>query len=193
MPKKKQKRKVRNGYKYKNLTFLFVSILVAFFLFRNEAFHQYFLNLGALEYLGAFLSGFFFVSTFTIAPASILLFILAESLPIIPVALIAGIGAMAGDLTIFQFFKNDETDKEIIMLFKEMGGKSILHLLNSKHLRWTWPFIGALIIISPLPDEIGVSLMGISKLPTWYFLVLSYVLNTIGIFLLLSASFWIKP
>jgi len=47
--------------------------------------------------------------------------------------------------------------------------------------------VGALIIISPLPDELGVSLMGISKLKWYRFLLLSFTLNTLGIFFLLSA------
>jgi uncharacterized membrane protein YdjX (TVP38/TMEM64 family) len=187
------KKKALNGYRFKNLTLLVISIIFAYFLFRNEALHGYLLHLGKYEYIGAFVSGLFFVSTFTIVPASIVLFILAETLPVWSIAFIAGAGAMLGDLTIFQFFRNDETDKEIFALFKQMGGRNLLHLLQTKHLRWTIPFIGALIIISPLPDELGVSLMGLSKLKVQYFLVLSYILNTIGVFLLLSASVIIKP
>jgi hypothetical protein len=189
----RKKKKTINGYRYKNLTLLFLSVIVALVVFRNESFHTYLLHLGTFEYIGAFLAGLFFVSTFTIAPASIVLFILAETLPIWSIAFVAGTGAMLGDFIIFQFFRNNETDKEIFALFKQMGGKNLLHLLHTKHLRWTMPLIGALIIISPLPDELGVSLMGISKLKIYSFLAISYILNTIGIFILLSASIFIKP
>ena len=53
--------------------------------------------------------------------------------------------------------------------------------------------IGAIIIASPFPDEIGVSLMGISKMKTYQFILISFLLNAIGIFLVVSASLVIKP
>jgi len=187
-----KKKIVLNQYRFKNIAILVISIILAIIILRSEVFHGYLLHLGKFEYVGAFVAGFFFVSTFTIVPTTIVLFILAETLPVWSIALIAGIGAMLGDLTIFQFFRNNNTDKEILSLFNKMGGKNILHLLHTKHLRWTMLFVGALIIISPLPDELGVSLMGISKLKTRYFLALSYILNTMGIYLLLSAAILIK-
>ena len=55
------------------------------------------------------------------------------------------------------------------------------------------PIIGAIIIASPFPDEIGVSLMGLSKLSTPKFIFISYILNSIGLFLIVSASVIIKP
>ena len=50
------------------------------------------------------------------------------------------------------------------------------------------PVIGAIIIASPLPDELGVSLMGMSQMKASRFILLSYILNSIGIFLVVSAS-----
>jgi len=43
-----------------------------------------------------------------------------------------------------------------------------------------------------LPDELGVGLMGISKLKTYQFIILSYVLNSIGIILVISATYIFK-
>jgi len=61
-----------------------------------------------------------------------------------------------------------------------------------EELGWTLPVIGAIIIASPFPDEIGVSLVGISKIKTYQFLLVSFILNAIGIFLVVSASAVIK-
>jgi hypothetical protein len=61
-------------YKYKNLTFFFISLVFAYFIFQFEAFHIFLLGLGELGYIGAFLAGILFVSTFTVSTAAVVLF-----------------------------------------------------------------------------------------------------------------------
>jgi len=46
------------------------------------------------------------------------------------------------------------------------------------------PVTGAVIIASPFPDELGVTLLGLSRVRNIHFLVVTYLLNTIGIFLI---------
>lgn len=179
-------------WKYKNLTFFFISLLIAYFLSRFEAFHTFLLSLGELGYLGAFFAGVLFVSTFTVATGAVVLLVLAEKLSPIEIGLIAGFGAVVGDFVIFRFIKDDLIE-EITPVYKLLGGGHITKVLHTKYFSWMLPVIGAVIIASPLPDEIGVSLMGISKMKTYQFLLLSFVLNAIGIFLVVSASLVIKP
>jgi len=180
-------------WKYKNLTFLFISIIFAFFLSRYEPFHAFLLNLGSFGYIGAFLAGVLFVSTFTVATGAIIILVLAETLSPIEIGIIAGLGAVVGDFTIFRLIK-DSLTQELESIYDHIDGdhhfKKVLH---SKYFSWTLPVIGAVIIASPFPDEIGVSLMGISKMKTYQFLLISFVLNAIGIFLVVSASLLIKP
>jgi len=73
------------------------------------------------------------------------------------------------------------------------GDHHFKKVLHTKYFSWTLPVIGAIIIASPFPDEIGVSLMGISKMKTYQFILISFLLNAIGIFLVVSASLVIKP
>lgn len=200
MPKALQKRRKispqRPKYRkklYAQSILLGISILVTIFIATNDVFHQYLLHLGTLEYVGAFLAGFFWVSTMTIAPASVVLIILSENLPIWSVAIIGGLGALVGDSTIFQFVRTSSLTDELFEIFNRFGGRRIIHIFQSQHLRWTWPLIGALIIISPLPDEIGVSLLGVSKLGYPSFALISLVLNTLGIVLLLFTFSGITP
>jgi hypothetical protein len=47
---------------------------------------------------------------------------------------------------------------------------------------------GAVIIASPLPDEAGVSLLSLSKLKNWQFILLSFVLNATGIFIIVTLA-----
>lgn len=180
-------------WKYKNLTFVSIGLLAAFLLSRIEQFHQLILSLGNYGYIGAFLGGILFVSTFTVATGAVILLILAESLHPIEIGVIAGLGAMIGDLTIFRFVKDNLT-QEIREIYNHIDGDHHLtRLLHSRYFSWSLPVVGAAIIASPFPDEIGVSLMGISHIKTYKFLVLSFLLNSIGIFFVISASAWIKP
>jgi uncharacterized membrane protein YdjX (TVP38/TMEM64 family) len=180
-------------WKYQNLTFLFISLIIAFFVSRYEPFHNFLLSLGEFGYIGAFVAGVLFVSTFTVATGAIILLVLAERLSPVEIGIIAGLGAVFGDFVIFRFVK-DSLSKEVQSIYDHIDGKHhIRRVFHSKYFSWSIPVIGAIIIASPLPDEIGVSLMGISKMRAYKFLVISFILNAIGIFLIVSASRLIKP
>lgn len=181
------------SWKYKNLTLLAISIILALLLSRYEPFHQFLLQLDGLGYVSIFIAGFLFVSTFTVSTGIVILLVLAERFSPLQIGIIAGLGAVLGDLVIFQFVKDKLVD-ELKDVYDHVDGKHELKkILRSKYFRWTPPVIGAIIIASPFPDEIGISLMGISKMKTYQFLILSFVLNAIGIFLVISASLVIKP
>lgn len=168
-------------WRFKNTFLLFVS-LVVFFYFADTPIVKNAINgIGDLGYLGAFIVGIFFVSTFTVAPATVVLFYLAKALTPIEVALFAGLGSVLGDYIIFRFLK-DRVFEEIAPVIKRLGGFRLSHLLATPYFAWLAPVFGAIIIASPFPDEIGITLLGISKLKNWQFLILSFVLNSLGIF-----------
>lgn len=178
--------------KYKNLTLFFFSLVLAFYLARLETFHSFLLSLGEFGYLGAFFAGILFVSTFTVATGAVILLVLAEQLSAVELGLIAGLGGVVGDFTIFRFIK-DNLVAEVKPLYRKLGGNHLTKVLHSRYFSWTLPVIGAVIIASPFPDEIGVSLLGLSKMKTYQFLFISFLLNATGIFLIVSASSVIKP
>lgn len=183
----------KNKWKYKNLTIVAFSFILAIILSRIEVFHSLLLHLGAFGYIGAFIAGMFFVSTFTVAASALILLILAETLSPIEIGLIAGLGAVVGDLLIFRLVK-DNLAREIEDIYNHVDRKKHLKkVFHSKYFSWTLPVVGAIMIASPLPDEMGISLMGLSKISTSRFILLSYVLNSTGIFLVVSASVFIKP
>ncbi len=185
--------RVWHKYKYKNLTFLFLSLLLAVFLFNNETFHSYLLHLNGLGYFGAFLAGMLFVSTFTVASGAIILLVLAEELSHVGIGIIAGAGAVLGDYIIFRSIRNKDLLNEVKHLFEFFQSEKLSHLIHTKYFSWTLPVFGAALIASPLPDELGVSLMGLSRMKLHQFLFVSFLLNAIGIFLVVSASAIIKP
>lgn len=181
------------SWHYKNLTFLFLSSAFAFFLAQYDPFHQFLLNLGAYGYIGGFFAGVFFVSTFGVATAAVILLVLAEELNIFLLGVVAGAGGVLGDFLLFRFVKDRLID-EVKPIYDNIDhDHHLIKLLHTKHFRWLFPVIGAVIIASPLPDELGVSLMGISRMKNKTFLTLSFILNVTGIILVLFASRIIKP
>lgn len=179
-------------WKYKNTTFLLLGIFAAFVFLKHEPFHNFLLQFGQLGYIGAFLGGMLFVSTFTITTGALILLVLAERLSPVEIGLVAGAGAVLGDLLIFRFVK-DNLAKELGEIYNSFGGRHLTAVFSTKYFSWLFPVFGAIVIASPLPDELGVSLMGISKMKTYKFILLSFILNAVGIFLVVSASSFIKP
>ncbi len=181
------------SYKYKNLTFLVLSLAVAVFLYKYEVLHSILLHLNGLGYVGAFFAGMLFVSTFTVASGAIILLVLAEELSHVGIGIVAGLGAVLGDYIIFRSIRNKDLINEVKHLFEFFQSEKVSHLIHTKYFSWTLPVVGALLIASPLPDELGVSLIGISKMRPYQFLFVSFLLNAIGIFLVVSASAVVKP
>lgn len=180
-------------FKYKNLSLVAASLILAILIFRYEPLHVFLLNLGNLGYIGAFIAGILFVSTFTVSIGAVVLLILAEKLSPLELGLIGGLGGVVGDFTIFHFLK-DNLAQEIELVYNRIDSKHhFIKLLHTKYFSWTLPVLGAVIIASPFPDELGVSLISISKMKTYQFLIISFVLDVISVFLIISASFIFKP
>lgn len=172
---------------FKNTTLLVISLILFFVFAEHPVVKSLITLIGNFGYLGAFITGVLFVSVFTVAPAAVVLFFLAKTLNPLLVALFAGAGAVLGDYLIFRFFR-DRVFEELKPLFLESGGNSIIKLFKTPYFAWTLPLIGAVIIASPFPDEVGIGLLGASKLKNWQFLLLTFFLNSIGIFIVITAS-----
>lgn len=133
--------------------------------------------------LASFLVGVFWTSAFTISPASIVVAYLARSVDFFTLAAFGAVGAMIGDLFIFTFIR-DVFSEDVRGAIKASRFKKLLSRTHFSFLRWFGPMIGALVIVSPLPDEIGLSLMGVSKMKVRYLIPLTLVLNFAGIYLI---------
>lgn len=174
-------------WKYKNLLIGFLGVIFAFFLSIYEPFTALLLSMGTAGYVGAFFAGSLYTLSFTIPTSILMLSILSQNLSPLEVGIIGGLGAVITDFTIFRYIR-DDLISEIKPLYDRFGGDHVSHVFHSKYFHWTLPFIGALIIASPLPDELGVTLLGISKMKTLEFLPISFAMNSVGIFIIVSAS-----
>ena len=174
---------VAKKWAYQNTTLLVLSIALLVFLADTPFVHALVDHIGTYGYLGSLVAGIFFVSTFTVAPAGLVLFHLAEEYNPLLIALTAGAGGVIGDLLIFRFFK-DRIFAEFEPLASRLKQHHLFTLFKSPYFGWLTPVLGALIIASPLPDEVGIGMMGLSRIREWQFMVLTYVLNTMGIFII---------
>lgn len=174
-------------WKYPYLTAVLISVLVAIILAQNETFKNWLLNLGSLEYIGALLAGMIFVSSFTAAIAIVAIAIMAQNINPMALGLIGGVGAVMGDYLIFKLVRS-HLQEELSMLFGQEGTSYVKAVLRSRYIAWMLPLIGIFILASPLPDELGVSLLGISKISEARFILISYVSNAVGILMIASVA-----
>lgn len=172
-------------WKYPYLTAVLISVLIAIILGQNEAFKDWLLGLGSFEYIGALLAGMLFVSSFTVPISIVVIGIMTQNIHPMALGLIGGVGAVMGDYLVFRVVRSN-IQQELAMLFGKEATSHLKALLHSKYIAWTLPIIGVFIIASPLPDELGVSLLGLSKMSEARFILISYISNAVGILMIAS-------
>jgi len=175
-------------YKYKKTTVLILSIILAYYIFTRTPLGNLVSSLGNLSYLGIFIVGMALAFGF-LAPVAAGFLITLDPSNILINALIASIGTVLSDILMFKFMKFSFSD-EFKNLKKTQAIKNIHKLLDQSILHKIkiylyYSFIG-IMIASPLPDEIGVSMLaGLTKIKPGVLAVISFVLHFIGIVILL--------
>ncbi|MBP9710908.1 MAG: hypothetical protein KBD50_01450 [Candidatus Pacebacteria bacterium] len=178
-------RRITNNIGFlKDLGLLALSILIAIILVRTDALVSILTRTEELEFWGSFVAGLFFTSIFTTAPAIVTLGEIAQVYPIFLTALAGAAGAVVGDLIIFRFVKDRFSDHLMEVFGAQGGRKRLKHLLKIRSFRWLTFLLGGLIIASPLPDELGVALLGFSKMKVSGFIFISFIFNFIGILII---------
>lgn len=164
----------------RNLFLIISSIYAAIELYRTGAIEAWILSSMPHIVPGSFIAGMGFTSLFTLAPASVVLIEIAQLSSPLTVSLIGAAGAVLGDLFLFMFVR-DSISKNATMLLNEPLRRRLRVLRHHRLLHWVLPVTGAIIIASPLPDELGLALMGFSRMQMKYFVPISYVMNFLGI------------
>lgn len=131
--------------------------------------------------IASFVSGVFFTSAFTIAPASVALSRIAFLADPWTIALWGALGAMCGDLILFYFIRDRFVD-DLAASVKPSVKKHILSSFHLGFMKWLAPLAGAVIIFSPLPDEMGLALMGLSKTRVAVLMPISFTMNLFAIY-----------
>jgi hypothetical protein len=175
------------NFEYRHTT-IAVSVLLLTILFINTALAavvlEWFQRLG---YVGAFIGGLMLVWTFASAPAVVLLLSVSESVSLPIAILVAASGSVLGDWIILKYF-NDEIGRELKPFFTKTGIRGLVHKLRKSKIRWAVALIGAFIVMLPLPDEFGITLMGLSRAKRWKILTACFFLDAAGVAMVLSAG-----
>lgn len=181
----KRKRK-KNGYALLyDIIIIAIGIAIAIVLAKIGVIDALITLVSDYKILAAFVAGIFFTSTFTIAPASIAIIRLANHMPTPTLAFWGALGAVCGDLILF-FFIRDRFAVDLMAVVRPSKVKHFLHSFHLGFLKWLAPIFGALIIASPLPDELGLSLLGMSKVRTAVLVPVSFVMNYLGVYLIVG-------
>jgi len=166
----------------RTLFYVFASVLVALYIVRTGSVDSFLASVGGLTHVGSFIAGMFFTSVFTTAPSMVVLGELALTTPLWVVALFGGVGAVFGDYILFLVVR-DGLSKDFDYLAKHSSGvRRAWAALRRARVRWLLPALGAFVLASPLPDELGLAMMGLSTIKPERFLLISFVMNTLGIF-----------
>lgn len=171
----------------RDLGIIAIGIIIAIILAKTEILQSLIINMKEWGFLSSLFAGIFFVSIFTTVPATVALVKIAEVNSIWEVVLFGGIGALIGDFLIFHFVKNSVTEN-IQLFINKAGREKLISIFNLKLFKWLIPFIGALIVASPLPDELGLAMMGFGKIKTATFIPFFFALNFFGILIILLVA-----
>ena len=166
----------------KDLIFVFIGIFIAIVLSRLGIIDLV-VNAIGNEIVVSFLSGIFFTSVFTVGPSSVALVNISD-VSYFTIAFWGAIGALFGDLILFYFIRDRFSDN-LISSIKPSVVKKVMNSFHLGFMKWLAPFLGAIIIASPLPDELGLTLLGLSKTRIAILIPISLVMNFLGILALL--------
>ncbi len=209
----KELEKVR--WQYRNTIFFSISLFIAYLLLKNESIWEILFSLGKTGYLGSFFSGLFYTFSLTVAFSTAIFYKMGKFFNPFLIALTGSFGSLISDYLIFRFVRDNlageikllvnNTSKKIAHSFKksifyQLFPFSNLALSESFEKIWfkvsrskKWKFfislLGCFLIASPLPDELGIALLGTIKFDSKKFIAFSYILNFIGIFFIASLTF----
>jgi uncharacterized membrane protein YdjX (TVP38/TMEM64 family) len=179
-----QMMKRRNGngnHILQDIAIIVLSVLVAALMVRTEVLANLLDSIGGIKIFGAFIAGLFFTSIFTTAPAIVALGEISLMQGIFITALFGAAGCVVGDLIIFRFFKNRLSEHIAEITSHRSVWRRFRLLLKRRLFRWITFLVGGLILASPLPEELGIAILGFSKMRVKYFAMLSFVFNFLGI------------
>ena len=166
---------------WRDVGIVFLSVLVAVVLIKTGVLKSLLGVTQATGFTGSFIAGIFFTSIFTSVPATVALIEISISHSLFWTAFFGGLGALFGDFVIFRFVRGSVLNDLLHRGFQNPKPGWFVRLFRPQPFRWITPLMGAIIVASPFPDEIGLAMMGLSKMRTRLFISLSFVLNFVGI------------
>lgn len=162
---------------------ILLSIALALFFAQSSFFKQLLIATKKTKIIGSFIAGIFVASGFTAVPALVALAEIAQQNSVLQTAIIGGLGAFFGDLLIFLVLRKHFV-QACTNAIENIKSAKIARIIKSKIFKPLMIILGACIIAAPMfPDEIGLTLMGISRMNTITFFLIIFPLQATGIFI----------
>jgi len=170
--------------KYPKLLIIGLTFVFAYLLFTQGLFLPIRRLILSLGLPGHFISGFFYAYSLTASTATAAFLVLAKENNLLIATFLGGIGALIADITIFKIVRYTLSD-EIKKISREPSVRRLITVIPGVLKAYILPLIAAIVIASPLPDEIGITLFAATGIRARNFMLASYVLNTLGILIIL--------
>lgn len=159
-----------------------LSLSIAWWIIKVGFIHELVDKILPFQFLAEFIAGMLYTSFLTSPIALAMFLVIADSNNPIIIALIGGLGGALADFMIVKFLRSNSKDLDEVS--RQLQLKKIYLLLKPFNVDFLIPVIGAMIVASPLPDEIGLLMLGASKLKYRELLILTFILDTAGILLI---------
>lgn len=127
---------------------------------------------------GALVAGVLYAISFTAPSATVIFVNLSSQIHPITAAVVGGFGALLYDLLIFTMTRRESHSRFIEAIKERLPGRS-------QFPKWAPLLAGMIILASPLPDELAAGMLGLSAVSARKFFLISFAMNTAGIFILL--------
>ena len=176
-----------NHHVKKDILFILISVLISILISKSGLLSQTLLFSVEVEFIAALVAGVLFTSLFT-TPFAVAIFVaLAPEIQPLVLIFLGASGALIGDLFLFGLIRHTFA-ADVDYLLRSRSYRRYTALLHRRMFRWLIPFVGALIIASPLPDELGIALMGVANMKVSTLMLISFTMNAFGIALVTLAA-----
>lgn len=166
---------------------LIASIAFTVMLIRTNVIGMILVHAQEYDVLASFVAGFFFSSGIATPPAMVALAESAAYVPLWQLCVVGAIGSVVGDLVLFRFMRS-----KLLEYFLDVSMHPSVRRLGRWVARspfwWLGPIVGAVVIASPLPDELGLIMMGLSSIRMWQFIALTFMANVAGIYAIVAVA-----
>ena len=135
---------------------------------------------------GIIVAGALYTYGFTASLGAVLLIAIAPDHSPFLMAFLGALGATAADITIFKFLKGN-LRHEVLRIARFKPVRFILSSPIVKN-RVARTILGFLVIASPLPDEVGVAFLSMTRISLSQFRLVTFAANFVGVYALTALA-----